>query len=54
MVVESKRAFGEKGYPDLGVPPNKDVTYIIEMKNFERVGKYNINTLLMYTILVHL
>lgn len=37
LFYAARQAFGAEGYPDLGIPPNKDVTYVLEMKNYERV-----------------
>lgn len=37
LFFRADKAFGVNGYPDLGVPPNKDVTYTLTMKRFERV-----------------
>lgn len=36
--LASKHCFGEEGCPKLNVPPNKDLTYQIHLKNFERVN----------------
>lgn len=35
--VASKHCYGEKGCPRLKIPPNKDLTFQIHQKNFERV-----------------
>lgn len=36
VCLKSKYAFGAAGKPELNVPPNADVEFVIEMKNFEK------------------
>ncbi|OXU31501.1 hypothetical protein TSAR_001033 [Trichomalopsis sarcophagae] len=36
VCVKSKYAFGAAGKPEYNVPPNADVEFIVEMKNFEK------------------
>ena len=35
--VASKHCYGEEGCPRLNIPPNKDLTFQIHQKNFEKV-----------------
>lgn len=35
--VASKHCYGEEGCPRLNIPPNKDLTFQIHLKNFEKV-----------------
>ncbi|XP_076471077.1 peptidyl-prolyl cis-trans isomerase FKBP4-like [Babylonia areolata] len=37
LTLSPKYAYGEKGNPDLGVPPNATLVYDVEMVNFEKV-----------------
>jgi FKBP-type peptidyl-prolyl cis-trans isomerase len=38
IVLKAKYAFKAEGNSDLGIPPNADVEYEVELKNFEKVG----------------
>ena len=37
LCLTSKNAYGEKGCPELDVPPDADLEYEITVKGFERV-----------------
>jgi FKBP-type peptidyl-prolyl cis-trans isomerase len=36
--LKAKYAFGEAGEQSLNIPPGADVSYVVEMRNFEKVG----------------
>ncbi|XP_050454390.1 FK506-binding protein 59-like isoform X1 [Cataglyphis hispanica] len=36
LLIKSKYAFKEKGNPEFNIPPNADVEYEVELKNFEK------------------
>ena len=36
--VAAKHCYGDRGCPRLKIPPNKDLTFVLTQKNFERVG----------------
>ncbi|CAB0033365.1 unnamed protein product [Trichogramma brassicae] len=36
VFIKSKYAFGTSGKPEFNIPPNADVEYIVELKNFEK------------------
>jgi hypothetical protein len=37
-VLKAKYAFKAEGNPALGIPPDADIEYVVELKNFEKVG----------------
>ena len=37
LLIKSKYAFKEQGKPEFNIPPNADVEYEVELKNFEKV-----------------
>ncbi len=37
LVIAPQYAFGKEGNPDLKIPPDAEVTYTVELKNFEKV-----------------
>lgn len=37
LLIKSKYAFKEQGNPEYNIPPNADVEYEVELKNFEKV-----------------
>jgi len=38
IVLKAKYAFKAEGNPALGIPPDADIEYVVELKNFEKVG----------------
>ena len=38
IALKSKYAFKREGKPELNIPPNADIEYEVELKNFERVS----------------
>jgi FK506-binding protein 4/5 len=38
IVLKAKYAFKAEGKPELNIPPNADIEYEVELKNFEKVS----------------
>lgn len=39
ILLKARYAFGEAGKPEFQIPPDADITYIAEMKTFDRVSR---------------
>ncbi|CAH2007241.1 unnamed protein product [Acanthoscelides obtectus] len=37
LTIQPQYAYGDKGCPELGIPPNATLEYTVEMKNFEKI-----------------
>lgn len=38
LQIKSNVAFGTAGKPEFNIPPNADVEYVVDLKNFEKVS----------------
>jgi FK506-binding protein 4/5 len=45
IVLKAKYAFKAEGNPALGIPPDANIEYEAELKNFEKVGVSNLHSI---------